>query len=243
MTIKSKILNIEGIGQILLISRPGRGSIKITLKPYRGVEVYYSHPNSESDAISFVHTKRAWIIKKMEKIRNTEEKQTIFSADSTFTTKYHTLKLEGHNKENFLLKRDTKEGVTVYYPQGVDFNNDKVQQVIRRAIVELLRMEAQTYLPVRLKDLADKHGLTYGNVSVKNVSSRWGSCSTRNNINLNVHLMRLPDAMADYVLLHELAHITEKNHGPAFWSLLDKYCGGQAKTLDRDLKDFSVNIW
>ena len=240
---RSKTFNIEGIGQVLLIPRQGRAGIKITLRPYKGVEVYYSYPNSESDALSFVNTKRAWIVKKIEKIRETEGKLTVFSAGSIFVTKYHTLKLEGHNKENFLLKRGEKGGVTVYYPQGVDFNNDRVQQVIRKAVIELLRIEAQTHLPVRLKELAGKHGLIYGNVSVKNVSSRWGSCSARNNINLNVHLMRLPDAMVDYVLLHELAHIIEKNHGPAFWSLLDKYCGGQAKTLDRSLKNYNVNIW
>ena len=240
---KGKILDIKDIGPVILIQRPGRGGIKITLRPHKGVEVYYSHPNSESDALSFVNTKKDWIIKKLEKIRAAEGKLTVFSAGSTFATKYHVLKLEEHNKENFLLKRDGKGGATVYYPHDIDFNNDKVQQVIRRAIVEVLRIEARIYLPARLESLAEKHGLVYGKVSVKNVSSRWGSCSAQNNINLNIHLMRLPENILDYVLFHELAHITEKNHGPAFWSLLDKYCGGQAKALDRSLKDYSVNLW
>jgi predicted metal-dependent hydrolase len=63
-----------------------------------------------------------------------------------------------------------------------------------------------------------------------------------NNINLSLHLMRLPEALCDYVILHELAHTVEKNHGPRFWALLDKI-SGDARGLDNQLKNFKIAIF
>ena len=54
--------------------------------------------------------------------------------------------------------------------------------------------------------------------------------------------MRLPERLRDYVILHELAHITEKNHGPRFWSLLDKMCPG-SKALDNEMKAYRIGLF
>jgi predicted metal-dependent hydrolase len=114
--------------------------------------------------------------------------------------------------------------------------------VIRKAMEAALRNEAKYFLPLRLAELAAAHGLAYQNVTIKNTRTRWGSCSSTNNINLSLHLMRLPAALSDYVLLHELAHIVEKNHGPRFWRYLEKICPG-SKALDRQLKAYRIGIF
>ncbi|MDH3360356.1 MAG: M48 family metallopeptidase [Desulfobulbaceae bacterium] len=80
---------------------------------------------------------------------------------------------------------------------------------------------AQEKLPRRLKELAQQHNFTYNRVTIRNQKSRWGSCSTNNNISLNMKLLALPDELIDYVLLHELLHTKIKNHGPAFWANLN----------------------
>ena len=102
--------------------------------------------------------------------------------------------------------------------------------------------ESTIFLPDCLEILDSMHGFRYNKVKVKNMSTRWGSCSQINNINLSLHLMRLPDHLIDYVILHELVHTKIKNHGPEFWSRLDDIVG-DAKTLAREVKDFGVNVF
>lgn len=87
-----------------------------------------------------------------------------------------------------------------------------------------LRKEAKQWLPQRLESLAQKYGFSYGRVAIKNNRTNWGSCSARNNINLNLHLMRLPEHLRDYVILHELCHLRHHNHGKEFHRLLESIC-------------------
>jgi hypothetical protein len=104
------------------------------------------------------------------------------------------------------------------------------------------RKEAKDHLPLRVEALAAKHNFTYKNVAIKNSKTRWGSCSFDNNINLSLHLMRLPDHLVDYVILHELVHTKIKNHSSDFWQLLD-IVSGDAKKLDREVKGYSIPIY
>lgn len=91
-------------------------------------------------------------------------------------------------------------------------------------LIEQLRAKAKAELPSRLKELADRYGFTYNRVTIKHNSTNWGSCSARNNINLNLNLMRLPQVLRDYVLLHELCHLRHHDHGDAFHLLLEQLC-------------------
>ncbi|HPC93951.1 MAG TPA: M48 family metallopeptidase [Sedimentisphaerales bacterium] len=91
------------------------------------------------------------------------------------------------------------------------------------------RVQARRQLVDRLEYLARQHGFTYNKVFIKNQKSRWGSCSSHNNINLNVHLMRLPEELRDYVLVHELVHTRHKNHSRQFWATLNAIVGDGRK--------------
>ena len=88
--------------------------------------------------------------------------------------------------------------------------------------IESLRAQAKAYLPVRLKELADRYGFRYNRVTIKHNTSNWGSCSSKGNINLNLNLMRVPRPLQDYILLHELTHLRYANHGPAFHAELER---------------------
>ena len=101
-----------------------------------------------------------------------------------------------------------------------------------------LRKEAVAVLPAQLARLAELHQLTYKKVQLRVLRSRWGSCSTSGTISLNIHLVRLPEQLRDYVLLHELAHLNHPHHQASFWEALDRLCGGvgEAKRLDGELR-------
>ena len=105
--------------------------------------------------------------------------------------------------------------------------------------VPLMDMSAARRILVdRLDALCEKHGFSYHRVFVRNQKTRWGSCSAKKNISLNVNLVRLPEELMDYAIMHELVHTRELNHGFRFWGLLESFMPG-AKVLDRELSQFS----
>jgi predicted metal-dependent hydrolase len=98
-------------------------------------------------------------------------------------------------------------------------------------------IQARRILVARLAQLAQQHGFVYNRVFVRNQRTRWGSCSRQNNINLNINLVRLPAALRDYTILHELVHTRIKNHGPLFWQELAGVIP-DARALDRELNRY-----
>lgn len=98
------------------------------------------------------------------------------------------------------------------------------QKALRDVLVEVLREEAKILLPQKLSYFSDQYGFHFHKVTIKHNSSNWGSCSRAGNINLNLNLIRLPEPLCDYVLLHELCHLKEPNHGPRFHALLERLC-------------------
>lgn len=101
------------------------------------------------------------------------------------------------------------------------------------------RTKAGVILKTRLSQLARLNGLSYNKVSIRNQKTRWGSCSSRNNISLNMNLARLPQELRDYVILHELVHTKYKNHSRKFWKEINRLVG-DAKALQKKLKQYRL---
>ena len=87
--------------------------------------------------------------------------------------------------------------------------------------IEALRKRAKAELPARLDVLASRYGFIYNRVVIKHNATNWGSCSSKGNINLNLHIVRRPSVLQDYILLHELCHLRHQDHGHAFHLLLE----------------------
>jgi predicted metal-dependent hydrolase len=103
------------------------------------------------------------------------------------------------------------------------------------------KTEARKKITGRLHQLAHEHGFIYHKVSIRNQRTRWGSCSGKGNISLNMKLVALPSELSDYVLLHELVHTRIHNHSKRFWTELDKYVGsGKAKA--RRLIEYGLGL-
>ena len=89
--------------------------------------------------------------------------------------------------------------------------------------IKELADKACACIPGRVAHFAPLVGVTYGRITIRNQRTRWGSCSSRGNLNFNCLLMLAPPEVIDYVVVHELCHLREANHGPRFHALLDAY--------------------
>jgi predicted metal-dependent hydrolase len=89
-----------------------------------------------------------------------------------------------------------------------------------------LKDQAQRELPPRLLALAGLHGLTVHRISIRGQRSRWGSCSPTGHIALNYRLMLTPPHVREYILIHELMHLTQPDHSRKFWRLVEAACPG-----------------
>ena len=105
--------------------------------------------------------------------------------------------------------------------------------------IEAMRAEAKRDLPPRLAELAERYSFKYNQVRIKHNVSNWGSCSRKGNINLNLNLVRLPEELRDYVMLHELCHLRHPDHGKAFHALLESLCPDHRKK-EKELRKFRI---
>ena len=88
--------------------------------------------------------------------------------------------------------------------------------------IHALADEALKVIPERVRHFAPLVGVTYGGITIRNQHTRWGSCSSKGNLNFNCLLMLTPDHVIDYVVVHELCHRLEMNHSPRFWAQVER---------------------
>ena len=220
----SKIkIGLDDIGPINFKRSLRARHLNIRIKPYKGVEVSVPVGMSLSSAQRFVSQKRDWIVRNLQKVRQHEAEPVIYDGTRAIRTRWHRLRVQTSPRAG-VTSKISKDEIVVRYPAQWQVTALEVQTAIRAGIIEAYRQEAKHLLPDRVACLAKQHGFIYNRVAIKNHRSRWGSCSAKNNINLSLHLMRLPDGLVDYVILHELVHTEVKNHSPAFWRRLGEVC-------------------
>lgn len=91
------------------------------------------------------------------------------------------------------------------------------QSSVKQVLANFYRGRAREYLTDRVDHYAECMGVDYENLELRNQRTRWGSCSTAGTISLNWRLVMAPPEVIDYLVVHELAHLTEQHHGRAFW--------------------------
>lgn len=236
------IVEYNDIGKVSFFRKDKVKNLKITIKPFKGVQVILPRSVSIESAGKFVEEKRSWIKKSQIRLNKIERKTTFFDENSEYRTRDHVLALDRHDRST-IRTVIAKGRVIVQFPAFADIRDPRVQTAIRKAIVQAWRIEAKKYLPERVELLARQHQLKFGKVTVRDNRSRWGSCSRDNSISLNIHLVRLPQRLCDYVILHELAHTVHRHHQKAFWDFLDELTGGNSAQLDKELMSYSPEIW
>jgi predicted metal-dependent hydrolase len=237
-----RIVYFKDIGNISFVKRSNSKNLKISIKPFRGIQVSMPFAVTMETAGRFIEAKRSWILRQKAKLAYYENQMTVFNEATVFKTRDHILKILRHDKST--LKTVVKNGIIyIFLPSFADIVDPRIQKFIRRSISETWRIEAKKYLPGMLKDMASRFRFNYGKLNLRNNKTRWGSCSRSNTISLNIHLMQLPRHLQEYVMLHELCHTVHRNHQRTFWQLLDQVSDGKARELDRELNQYSSTFW
>ncbi len=231
-----KDFHISKVGKITLVKNKRSKRFKLRVKPDKQVVVTLPYYSSFKSALKFASEHAAWIIKQQNRF---DSGLTKFEINSTYDTKTKTIHLLSTQKEKLNIKEE-KNNIYVYFPEGYAIESEVGQSFINDLITNIYRREAKEYLPRRLQLLADKFAYSYNRAVIKNNKTNWGSCSSKNNINLNLHLMKLPFYLIDYILLHELVHTKIKNHSPEFHAELDRLVGGKSKELNKEVKKYST---
>jgi|SRR5574344_463089 predicted metal-dependent hydrolase len=248
-----KIYKDEIVGDVLLRKSPRSSRISIRVHPVKGIIVSIPYFLSYEQGLSFLDSKRDWIVDvlaKQEKKRKAAEvslKAVPAIVDETVVKTLLSEIIFYHDdilfrKESFLkvqpvIVEDLSVSKRLYLSldkpvvrKNVHFQNVG-GEALTAELIKILRAEAKNLLPRKLQFFAEKYGFTYHRLAIKHNSTNWGSCSSKGNINLNLNLVRLPEPLCDYVILHELAHLRYPNHGPAFHELLCRLCSDNIARL------------
>lgn len=205
-----------------------------------GLKVTLPSRATEREAMKFIHSIREKLIQKQKKLeKGLEQRNIIIDENSTLKTLTFEVNAKPVSRKNiyFSLKNST---LNIEFPIGTDCSNTETQQHFWNGISYFLRKEAKRLLPDRTKQLARNFGFVVNNIKIQSSKTRWGSCSRDKNINLSLYLMLLPAHLIDYVILHELCHTKEMNHGEKFWAWMDKVTDSKSKLLRKELKNYHM---
>lgn len=209
-----KIIEVDGIGAVTLVKRSRARSIRLVLHPDGRISVSLPTWTPYAAAEQFIQAKREWIASQHKPVAVLQAKQRVGKAHHFTVVRTNAMRPS---------TRVVGNEIRVSVPVGMQLKDQDVQAAMRRSAVRVLKKEAAALLPNRLQKLAQQHDFGYRSVSIKRLSSRWGSCTSQKDIVLNCYLMNLPWELIDYVLIHELVHTRIMAHGAPFWDEVARY--------------------
>lgn len=105
---------------------------------------------------------------------------------------------------------------------AASYEEKELEAAVKEAVKLWYRREARGYLEAKAATWSAIMNVDYGKIAIRDQATRWGSCSARGNLNFNWRLVLLPEELADYVVVHELAHRIQMNHSNAFWEIVER---------------------
>ena len=205
-----------------------------------GLKVTLPIKVSQDEALKFINSIRQKLINKKNKLSHSLAQSNIFIDEKvtlqTLSFQVSAARVERTNI-HFALKGTQ---LNIQFPDATDCSKPDIQQHFWNGISYFLRKEAKRLLPDRTKQLAQKFGFNFTAVKIQSSKTRWGSCSRHQSINLSLYLLLLPQHLIDYVILHELCHTKEMNHGKNFWIWMDRVTESRSKDMRAELKKYNM---
>jgi predicted metal-dependent hydrolase len=168
------------------------------------------------EGMAFVERNRGWILQRL----SDQPARVIFRDGAT-------IPFLGQNQT---VRHDPNARRGVWREDDIIWVSGFAEHLPRR-LTDYLKAEARNEITARARTKAESQGLRIARISLRDTTSRWGSCSSRGNLNFSWRLIFAPELVLDYVVAHEVAHLREMNHSPDFWHLTRQMTNdvGQAK--------------
>lgn len=230
-----RIIKDKYLGDIIVKMSPRARKLTFRGKP-NAIHVTIPHDTKEGELLDAIQKLRPKLVVMKDKVT-----RKMIDLNFRVEAEYFKLSLIQGKRDKFLAHSELGE-TTIVCPEHVNFDDDNLQEWLLKVVEEALRRNAKIILPQRLYMLSQMHGLSYKSVKINNSKGRWGSCSSSKAINLSYYLMLLPKHLIDYVLLHELCHTKEMNHGENFWKLLNGCTSHRALVLRDELKKYKTDL-
>lgn len=186
-----------------------RKTVAIYINSEGKVEVRCPKRTRKSDIEEFINQKQKWIEKKLSELRN--QSKVFLRAGET------SLYL---GDEYPIINTDGEEG---FYGEAFHILKSEDEQYVYDALKQIYIQKAKDLIPQRVHKYEEIMGLCASKIGITSANTRWGSCSAKNSLNFTWKLIMADLDTIDYVVVHELAHIKEKNHSKNFWSLVGLY--------------------
>lgn len=196
--------------------RKGTKHLKLTLGHRNQIIASVPRRCSSDAALKFVEAQRAWL---EQQLAQAPQPRTI----DDWLSEHPQVTASGDRFHVRVERTQRARADYTFDNSGADLVLRLPKNATEGALLRLVRSFAKDALHCRVAYQAKWLGFAIPPVSVRNQSSRWGSCSASGKLSLNWRLILLAPELQDYVILHELAHLTEMNHSKRFWALLGTY--------------------
>lgn len=209
---------------------------RVTLKvEHPNQVIIYAPKKTPIELINkFVNDHQQWIQNQLERLKISHN--LIESDNQIMIFGKKLSKISSNNKTQEQGVYTSNNTLIINYPSSTS------AKTIEKEVRLFLKKAARTYLYKQTPNLANIMGLTYNSLTLREQKSRWGSCSGKDNLNLNWRLVHYPPAVINYVIIHELAHLVHHDHSINFWNLVAKY-DPEYKIHRKYLKKYGVTSY
>lgn len=194
------------------IIREKRKTLSIRIWKWWELLVKVPKKVSQKIILDFLEKHKTWISEKQNLFEENSQKFEIWEKFLFFWEEFDLCELEAKNDKNVLIF-DSKKF----------FTNTKNPEILRELFIKFYKKEAKKYISKKISEICELLNLSFNKLKITSASSRWGSCNSKKNISFSFRLILAPKKSIDYVIVHELAHLSEMNHSKAFWDLVQDY--------------------
>ena len=216
---KRRIRDDQGVIEYELTRNPRRKRLTVLVHPYEGVEVRAPAGATDRSIQQFVREQAGWIRARLAELEATAPpvREYVNGETILFRGEPHSLEVEASaSGEPRVEARDGTLLVRIRHTTDEQTQRKMAERAVRRWFIDRALETTRERMPL----FAEKLDVQPRKVAIKDMKSRWGSCSGKGNISISFRIVMAPPEVMDYLIVHELCHLVHHNHSAEFWSLL-----------------------